>query len=89
MQVEIKTAASHSTILRRAATIRSSEKQSDSEAMERTPSPLAWDPAARSKIRRDAQKANVVIELQRCKVTADYVITYASSPGRKQADPNR
>jgi len=64
-------------------------KQSDSEAMERTPRPLAWDPAARSKIRRDAQKANVVIELQRCKVTADYVITYASSPSRRQADPNR
>ena len=64
-------------------------KQSDSQAMERNPRPLAWDLAARSKIRRDAQKADVVMELQRCKVTTDYLITYASSPGRRQADLNR
>ena len=33
--------------------------------------------------------ANVVIELQRCKITTDYSITYVSSPSRSQADSNR
>jgi len=36
------------------------------------PRPIAWDTAARAKLRRDAEAANTIIELKPCQQVADY-----------------
>ena len=36
------------------------------------PRPMAWDAAARAKLRRDAEAANTIIELKPCQQVADY-----------------
>jgi len=36
------------------------------------PRPIAWDAAARAKLRRDAEAANTIIELKPCQQVADY-----------------
>ena len=56
---------------------------SDDQLMERSPRPLAWDAASRTKLRREAQAANVVIELQRCQQVTEYVIKYAAAPSKR------
>lgn len=53
------------------------------QLMERNPQPLAWDPAARAKLRREAMAAKVLIDLQRCQRVKDYVIKYTAAPARK------
>lgn len=61
---------------------------SDDQLMERNPQPLAWDVALRTKLRREAQAANVVIELQRCQRVTEYVLKYTAAPSRK-AEPKK
>jgi len=56
---------------------------SDDQLMERNPQPLAWDAASRTKLRREAQAANVLIELQRCQRVTEYVLKYAAAPSSK------
>lgn len=58
------------------------------QLMERNPQPLAWDAVSRTKLRREAQAANVVIELQRCQRVTEYVLKYAAPPSRK-AEPKK
>jgi len=58
---------------------------SDDQLMERNPQPLAWEVASRTKLRREAQAANVVIELQRCQRVTEYVLKYTAAPSRKAA----
>jgi len=53
------------------------------QLMERNPQPLAWDPAARAKLRREAMAAKVLFDLQRCQRVKDYVIKYTAAPARK------
>jgi hypothetical protein len=36
------------------------------------PRPIAWDPAARARLRRDAEAANTIIELKPCQQVVDY-----------------
>jgi hypothetical protein len=39
---------------------------------ETSPRPIAWDPAARTKLRREAEAAKTELELKPCQSTADY-----------------
>ena len=55
----------------------------DAQWMERNPQLLAWDAAARAKLRRDATAANVLIELQRCQRLTEYVLKFTATPARK------
>ncbi|MBI1763993.1 MAG: carboxypeptidase regulatory-like domain-containing protein [Acidobacteria bacterium] len=48
-----------------------------SEAAHERPLPLAWNQAEHLKLRRAAEVANVVIELQPCQQMKDYVLKYA------------
>lgn len=63
-------------------------KVSGDQAMERTPEPLAWDAAARIKLRRDAQATDLEVELQRCQRVTDFVIKYTPDTA-KRAGPRR
>ena len=47
---------------------------SDAAAAETTPRPVAWDGEARARLRREAEAANVVIDLQPCQLIIDYVL---------------
>ncbi|MGB7922306.1 MAG: hypothetical protein WCF57_03590, partial [Pyrinomonadaceae bacterium] len=38
--------------------------------------PLAWDATSRSLLRREAERANVVVDLQPCQAMVDYVLRY-------------
>jgi protocatechuate 3,4-dioxygenase beta subunit len=56
------------------------------DPLDRTPRPLAWDAAARAKLRREAEAVNAAIELKPCQRTVDYVLRYQSekqNPGTK------
>lgn len=46
------------------------------EATGKVPHPVAWDSAERAKLRREAEAANVVIELQACQRVKDYALKY-------------
>lgn len=61
---------------------------SDEQVMERNPQPLAWDVASRTKLRREAQGANFVIELQRCQRVTEHALKYTAAPSRK-AEPKK
>ena len=41
-------------------------------ALNAAPRPIAWDPAMRAKLRRDAEAANTIIELKPCQQMVDY-----------------
>ena len=45
------------------------------ETQSTPPRPLAWDPTARIKLRRDAEAANKVVELKPCQRLVDYEFT--------------
>jgi hypothetical protein len=51
----------------------------DDQIMERNPQPLSLDAASRAKLRREAQAANVVVELQRCQRIVGYELKYTAS----------
>lgn len=38
--------------------------------------PIAWDAPARARLRREAEAANIVVELQPCQIIADHVLRY-------------
>jgi hypothetical protein len=40
-----------------------------------SPRPSAWDPTARTKLRRDAEAANTLVELKPCQRLVDYALT--------------
>ena len=61
---------------------------SEEEGLERVPNPLAWDLAARMKLRRDAEAANNVVELRRCQRVPDYPLKY-NSPAAPARRPGR
>jgi hypothetical protein len=48
-----------------------------SEAASERPLPLAWNQAERAKLRRAAETANIMVELQPCQRMKDYVLNYA------------
>jgi protocatechuate 3,4-dioxygenase beta subunit len=50
----------------------------ENDPLERTPRPLAWDAAARAKLRRDAEAANAALELKPCQRIVDYTLRYRS-----------
>jgi protocatechuate 3,4-dioxygenase beta subunit len=52
----------------------------ENDPLEQTPRPLAWDTTARAKLRREAETANVAIELKPCQRISDYTLRY---PGAK------
>lgn len=56
---------------------------SDEQLVERNPQPIVWDAAARTKLRNEAQAANVGIEFQRCQRVADYVVKYAPAAAKR------
>ncbi len=60
---------------------------SDAELMEREPRPAVWDAASRTKLRREAEAANVTIELQRRQRVSEYSLKY--SPGRAKTPAPR
>jgi hypothetical protein len=41
-----------------------------------TPRPAAWDSSERARLRREAQAANIVIDLQPCQRVSDYTLRY-------------
>jgi len=49
----------------------------ESESIDRTPRPLAWDADTRAKLRREAETANNTIELKSCQRAANYELRYA------------
>jgi hypothetical protein len=49
---------------------------SNEEWSQPSPSPVWWHPEARAALKRDAEGANVVVDLQPCKRIRDYVLTY-------------
>jgi len=51
----------------------------ENDPLERTPRPLAWDTTARAKLRREAETANVAIELKPCQRVSDQALRYAPS----------
>jgi hypothetical protein len=62
----------------------------DDEFMQREHRPLAWDATSRARLRRDAEAANVNVELQRCQRINDYSLKYlAPSSARKRSSTNR
>lgn len=48
-----------------------------------TSRPVAWDAAARAKLIKDAESANLSIELKPCQRIDDYVLGYSPSQGKK------
>lgn len=58
----------------------------ETDPTERTPRPLFWDADARTKLRREAEAANVIIELQSCQRTRDYTLRYPSSETPKKPE---
>jgi carboxypeptidase family protein len=49
---------------------------SDSEPNDKPARPAAWDAAERAKLRREAEAANIVIELKPCQRVSDYTFRY-------------
>ena len=60
---------------------------SDEEFMERDFRPVAWDATSRKRLRREAEAANVTVELQRCQRVADYSLKYSAPSGMKKPAP--
>jgi hypothetical protein len=60
---------------------------SDEEFMEREFRPVAWDAVSRKKLRREAEAANVTVELQRCQRVTDYSLKYSPPSGTKKPAP--
>jgi hypothetical protein len=56
---------------------------SEDEWMDRTPRPLAWDSAARARLRQEMESANALVDLRQCQRLADYVLKYATPSGPK------
>jgi hypothetical protein len=48
----------------------------DSEPNDKPARPAAWDASERAKLRREAEAANVVIELKPCQRVSDYKLHY-------------
>ncbi|HEY9430736.1 MAG TPA: hypothetical protein VI260_04540, partial [Blastocatellia bacterium] len=48
----------------------------DSEPNDKPARPAAWDTAERAKLRREAEAANIVIELKPCHRVSDYTLHY-------------
>lgn len=48
----------------------------DSETPDRPAAPLAWDLAERARLRKEAEVANVAVELQPCQRVADFALYY-------------
>ena len=57
----------------------------DDQLMERNSQPVWWDAGSRAKLRRDAQAANVVIELQRCQRVTEYLLRYTAQSKKPEA----
>jgi hypothetical protein len=51
----------------------------ENDSSERNPRPLTWDTTARAKLRREAETANVALELKPCQRTSDYTLRYPST----------
>jgi protocatechuate 3,4-dioxygenase beta subunit len=49
----------------------------ESESPDGAPRPLSWDTDSRAKLRREAESANITIELQPCQRISDYILPYA------------
>jgi hypothetical protein len=60
---------------------------SDEEFMERDSRPAAWDATSRTKLRREAEAANITVELQHCQRVADYSLKYSPPSGAKKPAP--
>ena len=60
---------------------------SDAEYMEREPRAAAWDAASRMKLWREAEAANIALDLQRCQRVADYSLKYSPPAGTKKPAP--
>lgn len=58
---------------------------SDEEFNQRSVSPVAWDATTRAKLRREAEAANVTVELQRCQRVEDFVLKYSAPRSKKPA----
>jgi hypothetical protein len=48
----------------------------DSEPNDKPARPAAWDAAERANLRREAEAANIVIELKPCQRVRDYILRY-------------
>lgn len=48
----------------------------DQDSAETTARPLAWDSEGRARLRREAERANIALDLQRCQSITDYVLRY-------------
>jgi len=59
---------------------------SDRDLRERDARPLAWDPAAREKLRQQAQSASLLVELKRCQHLKDQIVSRPSHTRKK--DPH-
>jgi hypothetical protein len=59
----------------------------DQEFMDRDFRPVAWDATSRTKLRREAESANVTVELQRCQRVTDYSLKYSAPSGAKKPAP--
>ena len=57
---------------------------SDEEFMQRDVRPSAWDATSRTRLRREAEAANITVELQRCQRVNEYVLKYSPASGAKK-----
>ena len=59
----------------------------DEEFMDRDFRPVAWEPTSRTKLRREAEAANVTAELQQCQRVTDYSVKYSPPSAAKKPAP--
>jgi hypothetical protein len=55
----------------------------ESDTQERAPRPLFWDAEGRGRLRREAEAAKTLIELQPCQRMTDYSLSYAPAQATK------
>jgi hypothetical protein len=56
-------------------------ESTDHESNDPDPVPLSWSSERRTRLRREAEASNVVIELLRCQRVSDYVLRYTAPAG--------
>jgi hypothetical protein len=57
-------------------------------AADTAPRPVAWDSEGRAKLRKDAEAANLILDLQPCQRLTDYVLRY-TPPAKKKAETSK
>jgi protocatechuate 3,4-dioxygenase beta subunit len=57
-------------------------------AADTAPRPVAWDAEGRARLRKEAEAANLIVDLQPCQRLTDYVLRY-TPPAKKKAETSK